>query len=143
MVNALHTLNKSERGPSLPEFMDHMIQIIVEFGVADEITFEYIDREVLNRCLEAIEKEEVRVLDFLCIVRYYNLRGGKRLPLRFDYYIVRFVFEDREMQILVYHERGTRRLAIEDLLEFVVQAVNVELERMEMKPLIQSYIRSA
>jgi len=142
IIEAAHGINRNGEGPSLPEFKEHGITVIVDLGVADGVTFTYVDSEVFNECLEAIEKKAFETLDFICIVRYYNVRSGRRRPLKFDYHMVRFTFRDKAMGIIVYHERGVRHLAIMSLVDFLIQKINGALSSMGAKPLVENYIRT-
>ena len=103
-------------------------RVLFDFGIADGLTFNYLDEEMLKLSVDAVSKEAVSTLDFICIVRYYKTISRRRYkPLRFDYYIMRFRFYDGGGSIQIYHEKGTRRLPIDDLIGLIIRRVNREL----------------
>jgi hypothetical protein len=107
-----------------------------ELGIAETTTFNYLTSEEINRFLKSLTKREnVLNVDLLCIVKYHLAAGEKRRPLKFDYYLLRFIFRKPEVQLRIFHERGTQRLSIEELVEFLAKQINVELEKMKAKPL--------
>jgi len=131
----LQRVNEKKESISLPEFIRHKIRVELEVGVADGLTFDYFDKESLKRCLDAISKNALPVLDLFFVVRYYVHDGAKRKPLKFDYYIVRFLFREDEVEMLVHHERGPRHLAVEELIKFHLNRINRELKAKKMSPL--------
>lgn len=107
-----------------------------EFGIADGTSFNYFDREEMERCSKSLTtKESVFNTDFFCIVKCYAINGAKRQPLRFDNYLLRFIFRKPTLQLLVFHEKGTQRLSMEELIHFLANQVNAELKKLEAKPL--------
>jgi hypothetical protein len=107
-----------------------------EFGIAEGANFNYLDLEEVERFRKSLaKKENLSYTDFLCIVKYHVLSGGKRQPLRFDNYMLRFIFQKPLVQLRVFHEKGTQRLSMEELIEFLTKQVNAELEKMEAKSL--------
>ena len=124
-----------------PEFARHNIKAALEFGIAEGVTFSYIDDEILGWCHERLSEQSFQALDFLCIVRYYVTDEERKRPLKFDYYMLRLLFQEGEAELHVYHERGTRRLSIEDLIRFLVGRINQELARNDLKPLKITHTR--
>ena len=96
--------------PTVPE-----CTIIFEVGLADAESFNYIDEEETKKALNALKKEPFRVMDFFCAVRYYKAKTEKKAPLKFDYYMIRFVFGKDSVEIRVFHERGPRYFSPEDI----------------------------
>jgi len=75
-------------------------------------------------------------LDFFCVVKYYSPRiKAKHKALKFDYYLFRFVFRKPSVILTVFHERGTRRLPIKELIEFLTNQINTELTRARSEPI--------
>ena len=105
--------------PTVPE-----CAIIFEVGIADANSFNYIDEEETNKVLNALKKEPFRVIDFFCAVRYYKAKTEKKVPLKFDYYMMRAVFGKDSMEIRVFHERGPRYIAPEDIVTLLVNKIN-------------------
>ncbi|MEM3478794.1 MAG: hypothetical protein QW702_03470 [Candidatus Bathyarchaeia archaeon] len=103
------------------------IDVIFEFGVADGLIFHYINSDTLNLLLKTINEREIRMLDFICIIRYYMRgarRNGKRRALRFDYYFLRFIFSNRHLKIRVFHEKGPQRISAREIIEFLVENIS-------------------
>jgi len=107
-----------------------------EFGIAEGTSFNYLNMEEIERFKRSwVKKTPVR-LDFFCTVKYYLLTNSKkRKPLKFDYYLFRFIFGKPTVVLTVFHERGTRRLSIEELIEFLMKQINNELANMKSKPI--------
>lgn len=131
MLNTLYRLNGQSASASLSSLIGPGIDIIPEFGVAEGLTFNYLNKDTLNMILNLINERSVRILDFFCIMRYYRLREGKRRALRFDYYFLRFLFSNNNkfFEVQVFHERGLGRITIEDLIKFLVENINMDLSR--------------
>jgi hypothetical protein len=142
MLQFLNRLNEKKESLSLPEFTRHKIRVELEVGVADGLAFEYFNEESLERCLNAILKNALSVLDLFFVVRYYVHDGVKRKPLKFDYYIVRFLFKEKEIEMLVHHERGPRHLAVDELIRFYFNRINRELKAKKMSTLEQISIQT-
>ena len=98
--------------------------VIFETGVAEAKSFNYIDEEETKKILNTLRKETFQIMDFFCAVRYYKGSGEKKTPLKFDYYLMRFIFGNGSMEIQVFHERGPRYISPEDLVAFLVNEIN-------------------
>jgi len=99
-------------------------ETIFEFGVADARDFVYLGREERRAISKALSKEIFRLMDFFCCIRYYKPRNERKIPLRFDYYMLRFAFEAKLVEIQIFHERGPRHISPEQLTGFLVQEIN-------------------
>ena len=67
-----------------------------EFGVADGISFIFLDQKELEKSIKFIEKNNYENLDFFFVVRYHISKfSGKLVPLRFDYYILGFFLKKK------------------------------------------------
>lgn len=128
LLQALHSLSREE-GLDLSSI--HAVsdcRVNFDFGIAEGATFNYLSRDMLSALIEAISKRALPVLDFLCVARYYRKDGrGSYRPLKFDYYLLRFLFYDKNVDFQIFHERGTRRLSIEDLSKVIISRVDQEL----------------
>ncbi len=114
-----------------------------EFGTAEGVEFNYLDEGELIRFQKCIAEKELPVLDFLCVVRYHVIKDmRKRVPLKFDYHMFRFIFYDYNLELRVCHERGAQRLPLEDLIPFLTKQINRELHRKQLKPLTLKYLRT-
>ena len=99
-------LNASKGGPSLPEFSRNNIKVELETGIANGLAFDYIEDEVLDRVVKQASQQAFSMLDFFCVARYYLVDEKSLRALRFDYYMLRFRFGEREMELRVYHEKS-------------------------------------
>jgi len=119
-------------------------QVNFELGIAEEDTFNFIDKEELDRLKRNLEEAEtLRILDFFCATRYYTTtQNGKTKPLKFDYTLLRFTFQRRTMELFVAHERGTQRIPLEDLVTFIINRINEELIQRGFKTLIVKHMRT-
>ena len=107
-----------------------------EFGVADGFDFNFMDQNELDQCLKSVTETEMETLDFFFAVHYHLVRDdGKRVPLKFDYHVIRFVFQEGGLELQIRHEKGTQRVPLDDLTDFLVKQINAELSRKQMMPL--------
>ncbi|MGC8998760.1 MAG: hypothetical protein ACP5JW_05105 [Candidatus Bathyarchaeia archaeon] len=107
--------------------------VVFEFGIADGDTFNYLDTEETQKILEEIRKTSLHIMDFFCAIRYYKEHGEKKSPLKFDYYMLRLVFDTGLMEVLIFHERGPRHVSPEDLINLIVGRVNGLFSRKVLK----------
>jgi hypothetical protein len=134
LIQVLHKINRETFSfeevayPTVPE-----CTIIFEVGLAEAKSFNYIDEEETKKVLSALRKETFRLMDFFCAVRYYKGAGEKKTPLKFDYYLMRFVFGKNSMEIQVFHERGPRYISPEDIVAFLVNEINKTSARKILK----------
>jgi hypothetical protein len=107
-----------------------------EFGVADGVDFNFLDQTMLEQCLRSVDETELETLDFFFAVRYHRVRdGGKRVTLKFDYHVLRFLFQEGGLELRIRHERGPQRVPLDELTEFLVKQINVELSLRQLTPL--------
>jgi len=130
ILRALYQLNQEKHDlNTVSPFSTPRCEVTFEFGVAEDITFNYLDRDELERIQKGIKKEAPPTLDFFCVVRYHTLKEGRRKPLKFDYNLLRFLFHKNSVEIQVSHERGIRRVPLEDLTSFIIGQIREELSR--------------
>jgi hypothetical protein len=104
-------------------------EVDFEVGIGDKATFTFLDKIEVERLKGEITKKSLSFLDFLCVFQYHAIgESGRRLSLRFDYYLLRFTFAKNLTEFLVYHERGPRRVHVKDLMCFVTERVKRELQ---------------
>jgi hypothetical protein len=108
--------------------------IIFEIGIADAKSFNYIDEEETKQALNALKKEPFRMIDFFCAIRYYKAGTERKMPLKFDYYMIRFAFSKDTMEMRVFHERGPRYISPEDITTFIVNQINKASTKKILKP---------
>ena len=117
-------------------------EVSFEFGVAEAEEFNYLDEEELNRFRKRVVNKTISVLDFFCVVRYHIDKKGKRVPLKFDYHLLRFMFYGSSMELRVTHERGAQHTSLEELLALIAKRVNESLSKERLKPLALEYLRT-
>lgn len=120
--------------PSIPS-----CTVNFESGIAEGIDFNYIDREQAERMSKTLSKNPFQTMDFLCIARYYKVTEEKKIPLKFDYYMLRCTFSGDKMETRIFHEKGPRYTSPEDILNFIANKVNGKaqkklLERLKEEP---------
>jgi len=143
ILQALHNLTREDGFvfPSIQAVSDCKVNF--DFGIADGATFNYLKGEMLNASLETVLKDALPVLDFICVVRYYRKDGrGCYKPLKFDYYLLRFLFHDENVDFQIFHERGTRRLSIEDLSTTIINMVDEGLSENGLPKITVEYART-
>ncbi len=80
LVETLHRLNNEKlsleevAAPSIPG-----CKVIFEFGVAEGNDFNFLDGEEKEKLLKALSKKTFQVMDFLCIIRYQQDAGEKKI----------------------------------------------------------------
>lgn len=130
LVNLLYRLNGLSVKNYWSKSVGANIDVIFEFGVAEGLTFHYIDSDTLNLLSKAIDEGEIHIMDFICIIRYYMggaKRDGRRRALRFDYYLLRFIFSNKHLKIRVFHERGPQRISAREIIEFLAENMSLDL----------------
>jgi hypothetical protein len=113
-------------GPSIPN-----CEIIFEVGIAEDLNFNYLDKEEKNRLLETIHRSPFKVMDLFCILRYYKRKKSKKKALRFDYYLIRLTMfaQKSSISILIFHERGPMHVVPEEIASFIMKRTNKILQR--------------
>jgi hypothetical protein len=124
-------------------FLTSNCQVSFEFGIAEDMSFSYLDKEELKRFQKQIETKPLRIIDIFSVIRYHAINAkGKRIPLKFDYNMLRFTFSRKTMQLLVSHERGNQRISLEDFITFLINKINAKLKQEIQKALILKYLRA-
>ena len=137
IVCTLNRLNTQEIGlDTITHAPPDGCKIGFEFGIAEGTTFNYLNPEETERFRKTLAKKEtVLNIDFLCVVKYHLSGSEKRQPLKFDHFLLRFIFRRPEMQLRVLHEKGTQHVSIEELIGFLTEQINTELTKTKAKPL--------
>jgi hypothetical protein len=136
-----HRLNQEvyDLGAVIP-YLKAKCEVSFEFGVAEGDAFNFLDENELDQCLQNIKEKEIQTLDFFLVVRYHITGdSGGRVPLRFDYHVLRLTFQEDCLEIWVRHEKGTRRVQLDDLTYFLVKRINVELSRRRLNPFVLAH----
>jgi hypothetical protein len=109
-------------------------KVIFEFGLADSGGFNFIDEAEVKKALGFIAKQQIHSLDFFCAIRYYKRKGDSRKALKFDYYMIRTVFNKGTLEVQVFHERGPRYISPEEVASIIFFKVNESAEKKILKP---------
>ena len=136
IIETFSKLNESsvELGSLIP-FSREKWDVSFEFGVADGLTFNFIDKEEVERFRKITTKEALSILDFLCVTGYHTVNNSRRVPRRFDYQFLRFIFVGNSMELHMVHERGIQRIPLEELAAFLKRSINEELSKKGLKQL--------
>ncbi len=105
--------------PTIPEG-----KVIFEFGLADSEGFSYIDEEEARKAPDLLSKDALQSVDFFCGIRYYKTNNEKKTALKFDYYLLRTMFNRGTVEIQVHHERGPMYVSPKDLIQFILKQMN-------------------
>jgi hypothetical protein len=114
--------------PSMPQ-----CTAVLEFGIAEVDGFNYLDLEETNRVLESVCKKPLQLMDLFCAIRYYKAKGEGRSPLKFDYYMLRLIFDEGFIEMQIFHERGPRHVPPEDIINLVIKKVNESFSKKVLK----------
>jgi hypothetical protein len=118
-------------------YLDQNCEVGFEFGVAESSNFIFLDKKELERCVKFLSEKDFGSLDFLFIVRYYRIKvDSKKVPLKFDFQIIRFIFKRDFLELQIHHEKGPQHIPIDDLTKFMAKKINSELVHQELLPLI-------
>jgi len=134
LIRAFYEVNRKEFSfeeaayPTIPE-----CRIIFEFGLADAESFNYIDEEEVKKALSLLEKERLDMMDFFCAIRYYKGKAEEKRALKFDYYLIRTVYNRDIFEIQVHHKKGLGYLSPEDLTSFISNKINETSNRKILK----------
>lgn len=108
-------------------------KVIFEFGLADSGSFTFLDAIEVKKAISLLGKVQLPSLDFLCAIRYYKLSGKTKVALKFDYYMIRTVFNKGTFEVQVFHERGPRYISPEEILSFVFLKINESATKKILK----------
>jgi len=136
LIQLLHELNEKTlrlEDVGTPSITD--CDTVFELGIAEDNGFNYLDDEETIKALKITQKSLLQILDFLCAVRYYRIVNETRKPLKFDYYMLRFTFNPKFLELQLFHERGPMHILPEELADFVIKKINGAFHRRVLKPL--------
>ena len=134
LIQIFLEINKKElsfeevTNPTIPD-----CKVIFEFGLADSGCFSYIDNEEEKKALDLIGKELLHTIDFFCGIRYYKGKTEKKTPLKFDYYLLRTIYNKGTVEIHVHHEKGPRYISPQDLTQLIFNNMNDDSRKKVLK----------
>ena len=141
---ALYNLNHEVSGLSaVTPHLSQECEVSFELGVAEDFNFNFLDKKELDKFQRSIVEKKLSTIDFFFVVRYHVVdEREKRVPLKFDYHMLRFMFQENSVEMRICHERGTQRVPLEDLITFVTKRINEVLSQKRLKPLNLEYLRT-
>lgn len=123
-------------------YLRQKCDVSFEFGIAEGNIFNFLDKNEIDRSLQDIEENEFQTLDFFFVVRYHSTEdSSERVPLRFDYHLLRLKFQEQYLEMWIRHEKGTQRVQVDDLIDFIAKRINDEIFRRRLNPLIFGYFK--
>jgi hypothetical protein len=142
IVRVLYRLNKQTLDmKTLTRASPSNCTVNLEFGIADAETFNFLDEEELRKTESIFKEQALQVLDVFCAARYHAKEAdGSMKSLKFDYNMLRFAFQRKSMELFIYHERGIRRMPLDDLIFFLINEINRKLAMNHQETLIQEHI---
>ena len=137
----LHTFNKLNQDISnffdVTPYLCQNCKVGFEFGIADSIDFIFLDNKVLERCERNLSENNWNSIDFFIIICYYRIKeDNKRVPLKFDSHIIRFIFYKDFLELQIHHEKGPQHISLDDLTDFITKKINSELSQQKLSPMI-------
>lgn len=118
-------------------YLESNCKVLIEIGVADGVNFNFLDNDELERSIQSLSEKDMNPLDFFVITRYYKIeKNKKRVPLKFDFQIIRFNFQSNLMELQIHNEKGPQRIPIDDLTNFMAKKMNSELSQRKLSLLI-------
>jgi hypothetical protein len=136
LIQIFYEINQREfsfeevTNPTIPD-----CKVIFEFGLADSDCFNYIDKEEERKALDLISKELLNTIDFFCGIRYYKGKTEKKVPLKFDYYLLRTIYNKATVEVHVHHEKGPRYISPQDLTQLIFNKINEDSIKKNLKKL--------
>ena len=121
---------------ALNPYLEQKCEVGFEFGVAEGFNFNFLDQKELDHSLKSVDETELQTLDFFFAVRYHLVKeDNKRVPLKFDYHVLRFIFEEGGLEMRIRHEKGIQRATLEDLTTYITEKINADLAQRRLAPL--------
>jgi len=133
---ALHKLNKNGSNPHvMTDRETSQFTTIYEVGIADASDFNYLDDEETRMLTKTINKKPFHIMDFLLLLRHYRIDRDRKVPLKFDYYMLRLTFDQGSVEIKVFHEKGPMRFPPQEIIDLIVDETNHTFPKGILAPL--------
>jgi len=144
IVEVAHQLNHEVYSvKDFTRFSTSKCEVSFEFGIAEDMSFNYLDKEELERFKKQIETKPLRIIDIFSVIRYHTVNTkGESTPLKFDYNMLRLAFSRKIMELLISHERGNQRVSLEDFITFLTKKISEKLKGEAQKGLVLKYLRT-
>jgi len=114
-----------------------------EVGIAEGTYFNNLNEKMTEKLYRSITPwKHYPILDFLIIVTYHYKLKRKKVNLNFDYNHLRFIFSENELEVRLFHSKGTRRMPLDELISRIMNSINQEMEKRAMEPfsVIELYV---
>lgn len=109
--------------------------VIFNIGLAGEKKFNLINLEQVDSAVDDLNKENLQTIDFFIAIRYYKGKPENRVPLRFDYYLMRTLYGKDSFEMQVVHDSGPRYVTPEDLSVLIFDKINEGAKKKPLKKL--------
>lgn len=110
-----------------------LLKRVFEIGVANGIFFEYLTEENVKKLMSVIGSEKKYSLDFLVIITYHYFQKNKKIPLRFDHNLLRFMFYKENIDLLLFNSKGIRRMSLEAFLNNITSKMCLTSKNLGLK----------
>ncbi len=137
MAQAMHRLNQRTIDlATITAASPPSCYVNFEFGIADTDAFQYLDQKQLSTVEKALKAQSLPILDVFCAATYHikKEKGGDK-PLQFDYSVIRFTFENQDVELFLHYIRGIQRIPRKDFIVFLKAQIDKELAEKQHKTL--------
>jgi hypothetical protein len=134
-AQATHKLNReplNTEKKSIPSISDYVVTL--EMGIAEGNDFIQIDKDEETRIIKTANSTPFQIMDFLCTATYHMIKDGKSKPFRFDYFMLRFIFDQKLIEARAFHERGPRRITPKEIIDIIIDKINANSAKKILKP---------
>jgi len=119
------------------------VEIGYETGVANGLFFNFLNTSQKTFLLNKLESgTPFLLLDFLVIVTYHYFDEGKKKPLKFDYFLLRFLFSRLRFKLQLFHEKGIQRVSPQELIKRLLVIIDREVKQLHLTPNRIEYIKT-
>jgi len=95
---------------------------IVRIGYSSR--FDNFNEKTFKKLVKSSSSLSQRFLDFQIVISYHYDREGKKVPLRFDQHLIRYIFLSNKIGIMLVHIKGIRRTPLTDVLRLVTKIID-------------------
>lgn len=108
--------------------------IQIRVGIGDGEGFDFLDEREEERVLSRIEN--LGPFDNLDLSFHlqYLIEGSAERRVHRDRYLVRLVFQPGNIEVLLHHLKGLRRVEGNELVDLIISHLNIELGKEKLPP---------
>ena len=107
----------------------HRGHVGFRIGIGNGEGFDIFDAREKERVLSRIENVGAFDLLDLMFHLHYTVDDGQLHKVRGDEYLVRLVFQQERVELLLHHLKGVRRVEPDELVRMIIDELNVALRR--------------